>query len=432
MDIITKDNRYFIQIDELDGLHKNLGLSNSFIRSVQIANRSVKIKNGLDIDKNYLVIDRVTDNDATFINLFGICVDTKTFNIAFGLNVESDDYILVGNVGKLLCNVLEIKRLPDWFDVKCLLGLLKYDTVNTIYNFDKILVEMYKCNFNCDVDTSNSIVYEIVKQKESEKDTFINDPLIHKVMYSNTLYLYKFINKCLVIHQTFTRQAMFFFNNFILESSYDEMYSNYLMLFSSGEFSIKNLYQYSDSNVEMLYLYYLSKGIPCVYLNALMSYALFLRQRVIMFKNLKRSNVLSNMDSIVRCALKIQSSCYSSNDKSQIFVYNCIQLLKYKDKYDIFVFAIDSNNTYLVEYILSGLGILDMLSDNNISVVEFCKYTLDYDKNVQCLVDGMSLYRKPIIDGQSNFVHVSVSRIYNVCKTFNTFSKSLLNLFNRD
>ena len=115
MDIITKDNRYFIQIDELDGLHKNLGLSNSFIRSVQIANRSVKIKNGLDIDKNYLVIDRVIDNDATFINLFGICVDTKTFNIAFGLNVESDDYILVGNVGKLLCNVLEIKRLPARF-----------------------------------------------------------------------------------------------------------------------------------------------------------------------------------------------------------------------------------------------------------------------------------------------------------------------------
>lgn len=431
MDVVTKDNKVFINIDELVGLHKNLSVSNSFIRNVQILNNSSKRKYGLDSDYVYLVLNRVLDGNATFINLFGICIDTNTFNIAFGLDVESDDYILVGNVCKLLCNVLEIKELPDWFDVKYLLGLLKYDTLNTIYNFDKILIEMYRCSFNCDVDTSNSIVYEIVKQKELEKDTFINDPLIHRVMYSNTLYLYKFINKCLVIHQTFTRQAMFFFNNFILESSYDEMYSNYHMLFPSGGFSIKNLYQYSDSNVEMLYLYYLSKGIPSIYLNALMSYALFLRQRVIMFKNLKRSNELSNMDSIVRCALKIQSSCYS-NDKSQIFVYNCIQLLKYKEKYDIFIFAINSNNTYLVEYILNGLGILDMLSANNISVVEFCKYTLDYDKNVQCLVNGMSLYRKPITDGQSNFVHVGVSRIHNVCKTFNTFSKSLLNLFNRD
>lgn len=428
MDIFTKDNKHFIQIDELIGLHKNLGLSNSFIRNVQIANKATKLKNGLDEGSNYLVLDRVVDSNATFINVFGVCVDTKTYNIAFGLEVDSDDYIVVGNVCKLLCSILEVKKLPEWFDVKYLLGLLKYDTVNTIYNFDKVLIDMYKSR-ECINEVSNSIVYEIVKQKDSCKEVSINDALIHKVMYSNILYLYKFINRCLTIHHTFTRQAMFFFNNFILESSFDEMYSNYHMLFPEGYFSVKSLYQYSDSNVEMLYLYYLSSGIPCVYLNALMSYALFLRQRITLFKNIKKpNNALSNVDSIVRCALKIQSNCYN-NDTQQIFIYNCIQLLKYKNKYDIFMYALDSNNTYLIEYILDSVGIISMVEDNNISVVDFCKYVFEYNKSVQCLIDSMSLYRKPAVNGQSNFVHVGTSRIRSVCKSFDIFSKSLLSLF---
>ena len=427
-DIVTKDNTTYISTEWLNIMHPHSNVDKFFIKSTQYAKKKEISKHKeLDTEKKYLKIV-VKDDKAEFVNILGLSVNVLNGDIALGLNVKSD-YIVIGNIKNMIQSAFSVKELPDYFDINYFLSLVKVDLSNTVDNIFNIVRDMY-LNTLQETD-SKSIVYRIVREKSllTSTDTFVMG--VYNKLSEGCNPVISFMDLCVSLSCKLQAQATFFYGSFIENTSYDDIFDTYTYLFDGGYVDISTLLKTSKNNVDLLTLYYISIGIPVIYLSSLLSYGFLIRQRKIEYsskpsihKEVEYKRFLSNISN------SLQSNNYVK-DNTRSIIYNVIDIFICKGKFNLLSYAVENDNMSMVSYLLCLLNLKDVLDDNNITVEWFSAVVLEYIRDIYPLIYNGSLYKKNMLYEQRNFIRVSLSKIYHVGKLVDDISVPLLSLFKK-
>lgn len=426
-DIVTKDNTTYISTDWLTIMHPHSNVDKFFIKSTQYAKKKEISKyKELDTENKYLKIV-VKDDKAEFVNILGLSVNVLNGDIALGLNVKSD-YIVIGNIKNMIQSAFSVKELPEYFDINYFLSLVKVDLSNTVDNIFNIVRDMY-LNTLQETD-SKSIVYRIVREKSllTSTDTFVMG--VYNKLSEGCNPVISFMDLCVSLSCKLQAQATFFYGSFIENTSYDDIFDTYTYLFDGGYVDISTLLKTSKNNVDLLTLYYISIGIPMIYLSSLLSYGFLIRQRKIEYsskpsihKEVEYKRFLSNISN------SLQSNNYVKDNRS--IIYNVIDIFICKGKFNLLSYAVENDNISMVSYLLGLLNLKDVLDDNNITVEWFSAVVLEYIRDIYPLIYNGSLYKKNMLYEQRNFIRVSLSKIYHVGKLVDDISVPLLSLFKK-
>lgn len=427
-DIVTKDNTTYISTDWLTIMHPHSKVDRFFIKSTQYAKKKEISKyKDLDTENKYLKIV-VKDDKAEFVNILGLSVNVLNGDIALGLNVKSD-YIVIGNIKNMIQSAFSVKELPEYFDINYFLSLVKVDLSNTVDNIFNIVRDMY-LNTLQETD-SKSIVYRIVREKSllTSTDTFVMG--VYNKLSEGCNPVISFMDLCVSLSCKLQAQATFFYGSFIENTSYDDIFDTYTYLFDGGYVDISTLLKTSKNNVDLLTLYYISIGIPMIYLSSLLSYGFLIRQRKIEYsskpsihKEVEYKRFLSNISN------SLQSNNYVK-DNTRSIIYNVIDIFICKGKFNLLSYAVENDNMSMVSYLLGLLNLKDVLDDSNITVEWFSAVVLEYIRDIYPLIYNGSLYKKNMLYEQRNFIRVSLSKIYHVGKLVDDISVPLLSLFKK-
>lgn len=427
-DIVTKDNTTYISTVWLTIMHPHSKVDRFFIKSTQYAKKKEISKyKELDTENKYLKIV-VKDDKAEFVNILGLSVNVLNGDIALGLNVKSD-YIVIGNIKNMIQSAFSVKELPEYFDINYFLSLVKVDLSNTVDNIFNIVRDMY-LNTLQETD-SKSIVYRIVREKSllTSTDTFVMG--VYNKLSEGCNPVISFMDLCVSLSCKLQAQATFFYGSFIENTSYDDIFDTYTYLFDGGYVDISTLLKTSKNNVDLLTLYYISIGIPMIYLSSLLSYGFLIRQRKIEYsskpsihKEVEYKRFLSNISN------SLQSNNYVK-DNTRSIIYNVIDIFICKGKFNLLSYAVENDNMSMVSYLLGLLNLKDVLDDNNIIVEWFSAVVLEYIRDIYPLIYNGSLYKKNMLYEQRNFIRVSLSKIYHVGKLVDDISVPLLSLFKK-
>lgn len=427
-DIVTKDNTTYISTVWLTIMHPHSKVDRFFIKSTQYAKKKEISKyKELDTENKYLKIV-VKDDKADFVNILGLSVNVLNGDIALGLNVKSD-YIVIGNIKNMIQSAFSVKELPEYFDINYFLSLVKVDLSNTVDNIFNIVRDMY-LNTLQETD-SKSIVYRIVREKSllTSTDTFVMG--VYNKLSEGCNPVISFMDLCVSLSCKLQAQATFFYGSFIENTSYDDIFDTYTYLFDGGYVDISTLLKTSKNNVDLLTLYYISIGIPMIYLSSLLSYGFLIRQRKIEYssrpsihKEVEYKRFLSNISN------SLQSNNYVK-DNTRSIIYNVIDIFICKGKFNLLSYAVENDNMSMVSYLLGLLNLKDVLDDSNITVEWFSAVVLEYIRDIYPLIYNGSLYKKNMLYEQRNFIRVSLSKIYHVGKLVDDISVPLLSLFKK-
>lgn len=427
-DIVTKDNTTYISTVWLTIMHPHSQVDKFFIKSTQYAKKKEISKyKELDIENKYLKIV-VKDDKAEFVNILGLSVNVLNGDIALGLNVKSD-YIVIGNIKNMIQSAFSVKELPEYFDINYFLSLVKVDLSNTVDNIFNIVRDMY-LNTLQETD-SKSIVYRIVREKSllTSTDTFVMG--VYNKLSEGCNPVISFMDLCVSLSCKLQAQATFFYGSFIENTSYADIFDTYTYLFDGGYVDISTLLKTSKNNVDLLTLYYISIGIPMIYLSSLLSYGFLIRQRKIEYsskpsihKEVEYKRFLSNISN------SLQSNNYVK-DNTRSIIYNVIDIFICKGKFNLLSYAVENDNISMVSYLLGLLNLKDVLDDNNITIEWFSAVVLEYIRDIYPLIYNGSLYKKNMLYEQRNFIRVSLSKIYHVGKLVDDISVPLLSLFKK-
>ena len=427
-DIVTKDNTTYISTVWLTIMHPHSKVDRFFIKSTQYAKKKEISKyKDLDTENKYLKIV-VKDDKAEFVNILGLSVNVLNGDIALGLNVKSD-YIVIGNIKNMIQSAFSVKELPEYFDINYFLSLVKVDLSNTVDNIFNIVRDMY-LNTLQETD-SKSIVYRIVREKSllTSTDTFVMG--VYNKLSEGCNPVISFMDLCVSLSCKLQAQATFFYGSFIENTSYDDIFDTYTYLFDGGYVDISTLLKTSKNNVDLLTLYYISIGIPMIYLSSLLSYGFLIRQRKIEYsskpsihKEVEYKRFLSNISN------SLQSNNYVK-DNTRSIIYNVIDIFICKGKFNLLSYAVENDNMSMVSYLLGLLNLKDVLDDSNITVEWFSAVVLEYIRDIYPLIYNGSLYKKNMLYEQRNFIRVSLSKIYHVGKLVDDISVPLLSLFKK-
>lgn len=427
-DIVTKDNTTYISTVWLTIMHPHSKVDRFFIKSTQYAKKKEISKyKELDTENKYLKIV-VKDDKAEFVNILGLSVNVLNGDIALGLNVKSD-YIVIGNIKNMIQSAFSVKELPEYFDTNYFLSLVKVDLSNTVDNIFNIVRDMY-LNTLQETD-SKSIVYRIVREKSllTSTDTFVMG--VYNKLSEGCNPVISFMDLCVSLSCKLQAQATFFYGSFIENTSYDDIFDTYTYLFDGGYVDISTLVKTSKNNVDLLTLYYISIGIPMIYLYSLLSYGFLIRQRKIEYsskpsihKEVEYKRFLSNISN------SLQSNNYVK-DNTRSIIYNVIDIFICKGKFNLLSYAVENDNMSMVSYLLGLLNLKDVLDDNNITIEWFSAVVLEYIRDIYPLIYNGSLYKKNMLYEQRNFIRVSLSKIYHVGKLVDDISVPLLSLFKK-
>lgn len=427
-DIVTKDNTTYISTVWLTIMHPHSKVDRFFIKSTQYTKKKEISKyKDLDTENKYLKIV-VKDDKAEFVNILGLSVNVLNGDIALGLNVKSD-YIVIGNIKNMIQSAFSVKELPEYFDINYFLSLVKVDLSNTVDNIFNIVRDMY-LNTLQETD-SKSIVYRIVREKSllTSTDTFVMG--VYNKLSEGCNPVISFMDLCVSLSCKLQAQATFFYGSFIENTSCDDIFDTYTYLFDGGYVDISTLLKTSKNNVDLLTLYYISIGIPMIYLSSLLSYGFLIRQRKIEYsskpsihKEVEYKRFLSNISN------SLQSNNYVK-DNTRSIIYNVIDIFICKGKFNLLSYAVENDNMSMVSYLLGLLNLKDVLDDSNITVEWFSAVVLEYIRDIYPLIYNGSLYKKNMLYEQRNFIRVSLSKIYHVGKLVDDISVPLLSLFKK-
>lgn len=425
--VITKDKVTYIDTEWLKKLHSFSSVNKFFIKSTQFAKNGEKRKvRELRDSRDYVRVS-VSDADSEFINILGLSVNVLNGDIALGLNVTSD-YIVIGNISSVIKSSFKVKNLPEYFNINMFLTMVKFNIEMLENSIVTVLRDMYESTLPD--SQSNSIVYAIVRQKSelSDIDKFITD--VMDMISCGYNPVRGFIDSCVSLSCKLQSQAVLFYGSFIENISSDDIVNTYQYVIKARDsIDWSGIIKTSKPNLDLLTLYYISEGVPVVYLIALLSYGFLIKQRKIEYAS--KPNVNKEIEYsrfLHRVANSIQSNNYS-RDSVKTIVYNIIDVFICKGKFNLLQYAIENDKISIVEYLLKSLNVDWVLSDNTISVDWFSAIVVDYIKNICPLVYNGSMYRKTMLSGQKDFVRVSIPKLYHVGKLVDDISYPLLGLF---
>ncbi len=365
----------------------------------------------------------VEDEDARFINLFGLSVDIKSGDVALGYFPDPNRYIKVNNfynmLRKEMFNKVSSREFSD-------------DELRYIFEYLKLNPKYF-----CDSEIKNVIDYHTESNTGIEFDSIILNLLSSKAksnMSKDMEYFYKvsrdgdfvvnIIRRCISLMYDLQSVAKDYFRNFISEKNSKE-----LLAFSDKGLSISDILDSSQPNLESLMLKYISYGIPIDFLIALSSYGFGIKQRMSCFpgKGSWKYRDLTSTDSgeILRVGELLSSLAYIDNGSAvpaMVKVYNIMDLLRALDQEQNMLFALEVlsiyKNSTLYTSMMKKYNLEDILLEGKLTEQDFLLNVSRYGERYLSLIDKGGMYTRGVLMSQYQFSTFSRNMVMNSGRLF--------------
>lgn len=410
---------------------KNLKYKKKFGTNKSILNNKSNVSGSIKFEK-------VSDEPEPFINLFGLSVGTETGNIALGLFPNPNCYILIGNIFKIFASrVFHSNSLPEYVDKKLLLELIKVNPLLFIQNFANEFKNMYLDFLSSDVQKSNSIILELVRNREASKEKSVNATQSIGVSIEG---LINFAYECVNRFEEWQKLAVEYFGAFISESDTKEL-SETLSKYKNTD----GLLESSVPNLNARFIKFLKYDIDVDFLIALSSFGLGIKQRKWLLNILKNITFSDRGIDYIFYASILGSFSYMDYDicekgedvvKKQydkIICYNIIDMLHAVRWDNAFMFSLglikDFKNFTAYERLKEKYSLQDFWLESRIEEKLFVQVLNYYNLNILPKIDAGSMYTREVKFSQYSLPVFSIKQMMNSGRVFSEISDILLKRF---
>lgn len=371
----------------------------------------------------------VIDEEATFINLFGLFVDSNTGNIALGMFPDPNRYILIGNIFDIIETYLyrgSDRKLPKSVDKKYLLEVIKI-CVSCCADEVLSIIEVIEED---DSFKYRSVILNMADTWEREKEKLSKKSSGHADIED---FLINVIRKCGLFLKEITRVSKCFFGAFIEENS-----SKDVILADIGKVTLSELLDSKAPNMESLTNKYLSMGISSDILFALKSYGMGIKDRGFLLEKVDnfRFTGTGKRKDLYRIAESLSSMSYMVNGNVSYhndIVFNIIDLLRGLGWDNSFFFSLEmvkeSLNRSLYDSLVGRFSIKEILDEYCISESDFVRGLTEYKKSVLSVVDYGSMYRRYTKPEGYCLSTYSMRQILNAGRVFDSAGSLVLKKF---
>lgn len=380
--------------------------------------------------KKSLKLTRVTDEDAKFLNLYGLFVDIESGDIALGMFPDSDNYYCVGNIYTVISKeMFGSDTIPSYIDRKYILECLKLGAQYASDSIYEAVMSDYKESDN--VDAKYDSVIMNLAYAWSYRNKMPDEMKAFDFVRSDNKYINYIMDSCNQILTSLEKTAIHYYGAFISEPSIKEVFESL-----NDSISIGELIELSEPNIEKLTIKYMSYGIPLDFLLDLKSYGLGIKQRKILYQNIQgnwgsdggKKKIRDSMDML--SSMQYLDSRDGSIDRTKVICYNVIDLIRSIGRENDMFFSIDLiikfKNRSVFDSLESKFSIGDIMLENKISEEDFVKCLRDYMRNVYPKINTGSMYTRKVLPTQYNMVTYSPYQIRNAGKTFERLNKVIL------
>lgn len=360
-------------------------------------------------DSQIVKVKIIEDTHPKFINLFGVCIDLETGNIALGLTPLKSQYIYVGNFKNVLTKVWfnNDKSIVSTLDIKYYLNLLKLDP---LYYVGEIYDDIISQLTNSKISSSTSLSGYYVKLLHSHE---LSKSLEHFTkLYKKGKLISVLANALVEMYLKLQDLANNFYHNFITEQYNTEVVANYGKTFKGIMSNHNNPY------VEALTIRYMKYNFPIVFLNALKSYGHCIKERKNLFNLGMRLSSYSS-DDITDIGVALSSGYYARKviKKELILAYNFMDLLIAcgwdQNLLVSLEIIVEQRNLNVWKALLNKFNIYDILEEQKLVEKEFVLGIDDYRNNRLIHIDTGTCYKRQPCMNQYNLVSFAP---YQICK----------------
>ena len=400
---------------------KKFGANKSILLNKSNINGSIKIT-------------KVSDEPEPFINLFGLSVGTETGNIALGLFPNPNCYILIGNVFKLLAKrVFYSNSLPEYVDKKLILELLKVNPLLFLKNLNEDLRSMYSDFVNSNVQKTNSIILELVRKRETLKESSLN---INKSLGVSVEGVVNFVYECVTTFEEWQKLAVEYFGAFISEIDSKELSDVLLKCKRTDE-----LFESTLPNLNARFVKFLNYGIDVDFLIALSSFGIGIKQRRSLLNIIKNIMTSDSGTEYVFYASVLGSFSYMDysilddikGKYNKVICYNIIDMLRAVDRDNAFEFSLslikDSKNFTVYESLRDKYSLQDFWLENRLEQKLFVQVLNFYNLYILPKIDAGSMYTREVKFQQYNLPVFSIKQTMNAGRVFSEIGGILLKRF---
>lgn len=410
---------------------KNLKYKKKFGTNKSILNNKSNVSGSIKFEK-------VSGEPEPFINLFGLSVGTETGNIALGLFPNPNCYILIGNIFKIFASrVFHGNSLPEYVDKKLLLELIKVNPLLFIQNFANEFRNMYFDFLNSDVQKSNSIILELVRNREASKEKSLNATQSIGVSIEG---LINFAYECVSKFEEWQKLAVEYFGAFISESDTKELSETLLKYKNTDE-----LLESSVPNLNARFIKFLKYDIDVDFLIALSSFGLGIKQRKWLLNILKNITFSDRGIDYIFYASILGSFSYMDynicekgedvikKQYDKIVCYNIIDMLHAVRWDNAFMFSLglikDFKNFTAYERLKEKYSLQDFWLESRIEEKLFVQVLNYYNLNILPKIDAGSMYTREVKFSQYSLPVFSIKQLMNSGRVFSEISDILLKRF---
>lgn len=398
-------------------------------------------------------------NEANFINLFGLFIDTKSLDIAFGYFPDENSYIYLNKEGfggfferiVLFGNRNtddKDKFNTDDIDYKYILEVLK---IHTLAEAREIIYDYLKEYFSkveyVPGSEYNSLVLNLVHAYETKVDnvmfasekSFLNKEVFDVRFYTLVEDLYN-------AGQSLNSLAKFFLWPFIAEDDYISMRDDRI---KDSKNILKDSLESRKASLERTYEIYLSKGVPPEFIKACVSYGLGIKNRENIYKVELRpfsyyhnKDVDKRWDLLGKVSEKISSMSYvvdqssygSKGDSVLSLCFNIIDLVRAIGWLNSLLYSVDMIKIYknrtLYDSIMDKMKIREILEDRLIDEVDFVKALNKYIEFYDLYSSG-SMYKMKV-KNKFNFASFTSRQLDNIGPVLDSSVRLILKKFPKD
>lgn len=388
-------------------------------------------------DDKKLRLKLVTNEDAKFMNLYGVFVDVETGNIALGMFPNPNEYYCVGNIYRFIAKELFNREdIPDFIDKKYILECLKTDISVTNQYIYKSVKEDYSRKVSAIDVKYKSVLMNLVDRMKTIDDVDVQEDMKFFEQVSKNFgyeYFREIALHCIYLLQSVEKVAIDFYGAFISENNFVEP-----LKALNGNTDIKDVLSSNEANMEQLTVLYLKYEIPMNFLLTMKSYAMGIKQRKTLYTIIeakkfdyfyemffKAVNMLSSMQYMVNRSCDLSEESYKKS-----VCYNIIDLLRAIGKEGDFLFSLDmlveKKNKTVFDGLEKSFHIKDMLNDSHITEEEFAVCLKEYMTNVYLLVNEGCTYTRKVRQQKYNMIEFSVPQIENAGRLFNRVGRLIL------
>lgn len=379
-------------------------------------------------DSDSIEYELVIDENARFMNLFGMSVNINDGSIALGLSPNPNRYIRIGNVYddiKSLCRNRSIQKVSN-DDLKILLEGLKLcprEVYENIDFYNKCLIDSSKTLKKDKRGEFKSIILNMVIEKDRSRGKFRkSDVLLNREIVPKLIVKYV---ETLSILQSISRD---FFGTYILEKDIKNVWRN-------AEIPITDIIDSKQPNVETKFIRYLSY-IPYDYLSALRSYGFGVKDRNILIKSVENGRRGIKYSDALYFGEVLSSFAYiddSAQVPAVVKTYNLLDMLRAVGAENDIIFSIEIlakyKNTSLYRSLSEKYEFNDIFKDIELDEKDFLLGIKKYTSRMVNLYDRCGMYSRDVTLGQYNFISLVERPIINAGRVFEKSCDMILKRF---